>query len=143
MERDKFTCFHCQKVIQDIPHIDHLWPVSKGGSNYSANLVASCAKCNLLKGSKIISRVIEFQTEICRRSLLYGVPDYYGDPQIDIDKDLWSVIDLIIIKTIDDSWMAALDHACLMSPWVETRCHLMIGISANGGRRFGKLFNEN
>jgi 5-methylcytosine-specific restriction endonuclease McrA len=33
-------------------HIDHFHPLSKGGKHSIDNLVASCAKCNLSKGSK-------------------------------------------------------------------------------------------
>lgn len=48
MARDNQTCFYCgEKATQ----IDHLIPVVYGGLNTSTNLVASCAKCNNLKGT--------------------------------------------------------------------------------------------
>lgn len=33
-------------------HIDHVWPLSKGGSNGPENLVLACAECNLRKSAK-------------------------------------------------------------------------------------------
>jgi DNA-directed RNA polymerase subunit RPC12/RpoP len=37
--------------------IDHVRPVSKGGSNYFTNNVLACRQCNLIKGSKLIDGV--------------------------------------------------------------------------------------
>jgi len=34
-------------------HADHIWPKSKGGTNYSWNLVMSCAEDNIRKSDKI------------------------------------------------------------------------------------------
>ncbi len=46
-KRDAFTCQYCGKVAPDVVlHIDHIKPVSKGGSNGILNLVTSCESCN-------------------------------------------------------------------------------------------------
>ena len=49
-------CYHCGKTLRASTakhmHIDHLIPISKGGSNDDDNLVASCPKCNLRKGDR-------------------------------------------------------------------------------------------
>ena len=46
-------CFWCNEEIpQGHLHIDHIYPVSKGGKNDTFNLVVSCRTCNLSKGSK-------------------------------------------------------------------------------------------
>ncbi len=34
-------------------HADHIWPKSKGGVNYSWNLIMSCAEDNIRKSDKI------------------------------------------------------------------------------------------
>lgn len=69
IERYISHCFYCGILI-DIPkridgtpflayghgkspfHIDHVIPESKGGKTVLANLVLSCAKCNMQKGNK-------------------------------------------------------------------------------------------
>lgn len=46
-KRDAFTCQYCGKKAPDvILEIDHIEPVSKGGTNDILNLVTSCYKCN-------------------------------------------------------------------------------------------------
>lgn len=47
LKRDAFTCQYCGKSAPDvILHLDHIKPVSKGGSNGIMNLVTSCQSCN-------------------------------------------------------------------------------------------------
>jgi hypothetical protein len=53
-EASEGKCHHCAgQLLYDEPwHIDHVIPLSKGGSNDKSNLVLSCVRCNLEKGSK-------------------------------------------------------------------------------------------
>ncbi len=49
-ERDGYTCQYCGAKAPDVElHIDHIVPVSKGGTNDMTNLVTACASCNLGK----------------------------------------------------------------------------------------------
>lgn len=49
-ERDGFTCQYCGAKAPDVElHVDHIVPVSKGGTNDPGNLVTACARCNLGK----------------------------------------------------------------------------------------------
>jgi hypothetical protein len=51
--RDSFTCRYCGRQSDQIElHIDHIIPVSKGGTNDEANLITACAECNLGKSDK-------------------------------------------------------------------------------------------
>ena len=46
-KRDKFTCQYCGASAPDvILEIDHIRPVSKGGTNDILNLVTACRDCN-------------------------------------------------------------------------------------------------
>lgn len=52
LKRDSFTCQYCGKMPPDTTlHIDHIKPVSKGGTNGMLNLVTSCVDCNLGKSN--------------------------------------------------------------------------------------------
>lgn len=48
----KGLCWHCGKPVGDEYHIDHLIPLSRGGSNNPRNIVISCPHCNLSKHDK-------------------------------------------------------------------------------------------
>lgn len=55
MKRDRFRCTYCGVPGTDAElEIDHIIPVSKGGSNHMSNLTTSCRKCNQSKGNKKI-----------------------------------------------------------------------------------------
>lgn len=45
-ERDKFTCQYCGEPDLDFPTVDHVMPLSRGGSNDTSNLVTACEACN-------------------------------------------------------------------------------------------------
>lgn len=64
------SCIYCgAKKIESAPifHLDHLIPVTRGGTNASVNLYPSCARCNLEKSN---SHPIDY---IMFKFLRYGV----------------------------------------------------------------------
>jgi 5-methylcytosine-specific restriction endonuclease McrA len=47
-------CVYCAEPLElDLATIDHVYPLSKGGSHAHGNLVAACARCNRLKGDML------------------------------------------------------------------------------------------
>lgn len=55
-KRDKFTCQYCGSHAPDvILEVDHIIPVSKGGTNELLNLVTSCRDCNRGKTNRQLS----------------------------------------------------------------------------------------
>lgn len=45
-------CYYCHKKLSiNSCHIDHMTPISKGGSNRDDNLVLACPECNESKGT--------------------------------------------------------------------------------------------
>lgn len=46
------TCFYCKVDCQDDFHVDHFYPLSRGGGHCLENLVIACATCNLKKSNK-------------------------------------------------------------------------------------------
>ena len=56
LKRDKFTCQYCGKKAPDIIlHVDHMNPVSRGGTNDLLNLITSCLDCNLGKSDRTLT----------------------------------------------------------------------------------------
>lgn len=52
LRRDDHTCQYCGEKAPDVTlHVDHVVPVSLGGSDKPDNLVAACKDCNLGKTS--------------------------------------------------------------------------------------------
>lgn len=46
-KRDKFTCQYCGRMSPDVTlEVDHIKPVSKGGTNDIMNLITACRECN-------------------------------------------------------------------------------------------------
>ena len=55
-KRDKFTCQYCgASAPEAILEVDHIKPVSKGGTDDVMNLVTSCRDCNRGKKNKLLS----------------------------------------------------------------------------------------
>lgn len=54
LKRQKNRCAHpwCRKILRNGKHLDHIQPLSKGGTNWPSNLQYLCQKCNLQKGAK-------------------------------------------------------------------------------------------
>lgn len=55
MNRDGFRCRYCGRTQASgaTLHVDHVKPVSGGGTNDIANLVTACSDCNLGKSAKL------------------------------------------------------------------------------------------
>ncbi|RQW02829.1 HNH endonuclease [candidate division KSB1 bacterium] len=51
-KRDSFKCQYCGAAAPEaLLHVDHIKPLSKGGTNDIVNLITSCSKCNLGKSN--------------------------------------------------------------------------------------------
>jgi 5-methylcytosine-specific restriction endonuclease McrA len=56
LQRDYFTCHYCG---QEANTVDHLIPISKGGTDEETNLVACCVKCNSAKRDRMTPTFFE------------------------------------------------------------------------------------
>jgi len=48
LQRDRYTCAYCGEPANEV---DHVIPRHLNGSDFPSNLVASCRRCNNLKGT--------------------------------------------------------------------------------------------
>lgn len=49
----KGKCYYCATKVGDTYHVDHVIPLSRGGSNWPENLVIACPDCNCSKQDKL------------------------------------------------------------------------------------------
>lgn len=52
MELQSGLCACCKQSIEDKCHMDHIYPLSRGGKNEDQNIQLLCPNCNRLKGFK-------------------------------------------------------------------------------------------
>lgn len=54
LSKQNHRCFWCRIKLEGKKyHIDHIIPISRGGTNWSGNIVISCPHCNMSKGNKL------------------------------------------------------------------------------------------
>lgn len=55
LRRNGFRCGYCGHGPGDgaTLHVDHIMPVSRGGTNHPDNLIAACFDCNIGKGDRL------------------------------------------------------------------------------------------
>lgn len=56
-------CYYCGAILESRYsgwHVDHGFPVSKGGQNHFGNLEPCCPTCNLKKGNKTVEEFREY-----------------------------------------------------------------------------------
>lgn len=60
LHKKQRTCAYCGcKLRKREATIDHIIPVSKGGTNNPGNYILACSECNSVKGNSIIPPRIE------------------------------------------------------------------------------------
>lgn len=54
-EKDKWTCWICKKDETDfeLATVDHVFPISRGGSDFAHNFKLSHKECNIKKSDKL------------------------------------------------------------------------------------------
>jgi hypothetical protein len=72
-KRDSFTCQYCGKKAPDVVlQVDHIEPISKGGSDEFLNLTTSCQPCNAGKSDR---RLDDSSVVMKQRSQLEDLQD--------------------------------------------------------------------
>lgn len=65
--RDQFRCRYCGRQSDVVTlAIDHVMPVSRGGTNDLENLITSCVECNSGKGAKTLEQCAPSESDRLR-----------------------------------------------------------------------------
>lgn len=92
LQRDNFKCQYCGAKGLDVElEVDHVVPVSKGGTNDHRNLVTACYKCN--RGKRDNINLIHCGTFVGQRIL-----NYYG-----INKPVFAYLSVPLITILKDN----------------------------------------
>lgn len=51
-------CPYCGNSLGSTPHVDHIYPVSKGGRSVPKNMVYVCSQCNIMKSNLTLAGFI-------------------------------------------------------------------------------------
>ena len=57
------ACRYCGEPLSAEYEVDHLTPISRGGTNRDGNLTLACQKCNRAKGAKTLTEYEEWRRE--------------------------------------------------------------------------------
>lgn len=76
IERDEGFCIYCGSFA-DNPHIDHIFPYSRGGDDTVGNLVTTCHHCNCSKRDDILDLKLEerVRKEVKKRNKKHKIPN--------------------------------------------------------------------
>ena len=58
-EGQGWLCFYCLTPTEEDYHVDHMTPISRGGSNSMENLAIACPSCNISKSTKTAEEFLE------------------------------------------------------------------------------------
>ena len=89
-ERDSYTCQYCGFSGNEADlEIEHIIPVSKGGTNDIRNLCTACRKCNSSKGKRMLT-ISELQkiSDKINSSLEYLISIAYEQPKKTYSKSI-------------------------------------------------------
>lgn len=122
-ERDGFACRYCgQKAPNVVLHVDHIFPVSRGGPDHIDNLCTACSACNAGKSGEPIDGVTQLIAEqrcdavsfwVLDAVLKRSAEEFINDPEA-----IHAVQDFVASS---DDPLALLRIARVALTWAETK----------------------
>lgn len=80
------ACGYCNIPLALLPlhdrTVDHLVPLSRGGSRERCNLVAACKACNVIKGDRLVSEMPIHHAVYLRSVYRHLVLAYLSEPSV-------------------------------------------------------------
>lgn len=82
-ERDNFQCVYCGASAHEgiKLHVDHIYPLNKGGEDDIINLTTSCEKCNVSKQDRLLdnTKILELWERNKEKDLKSGLVESYKE----------------------------------------------------------------
>jgi hypothetical protein len=100
-KRDGFTCAYCGAIPpKAILQVDHIHPVSLGGSNEIDNLITSCQPCNIGKGASSLASIPQSLSEKAKfiaeqEQQIKGYQEILRERQIRLDDESFQIAETI------------------------------------------------
>lgn len=108
-KRDGFCCQYCGSHPSEsiLLEIDHIHPISQGGTNEMDNLIAACFDCNRGKGAVLLSSVPQSLSEKAkiaqeREAQIIGYYEILETIKERKYKELWAVAQVFIDRFNED-----------------------------------------
>jgi hypothetical protein len=141
-KRDGFTCVYCGAHPSETVtlEIDHIHPVSEGGTNDADNLVTACFDCNRGKSAELLSSVPQSLAEKAemvaeREGQLRAYYEILEAKKQRVDEEMWAVADVLMDRfgeeTILRTSLASIKRFLELLPFpvvleaMETACNRM------------------
>lgn len=99
-KRDDFTCAYCGSTPPKvILQVDHIHPVSQGGSNDIDNLITSCQPCNIGKGATSLDSIPQSLADkakmIAEQELqIKGYQEVISEREIRLEDESYLIIEI-------------------------------------------------
>lgn len=100
-KRDRFSCQYCGAHPPSvILHVDHIHPVSLGGTNEIDNLITACEPCNLGKGARSLTAIPQSLSDKAadvaeREEQLRGYSAILDAKRERLEAETWRVMDIL------------------------------------------------
>lgn len=120
--RDGFTCQYCgRQPPATTLEVDHIFPVSKGGTDELLNLITSCFDCNRGKSDRVIGDVSprpDANIELLRVKQEIAEAEHYLKASAEREKRVEEVCDRL--RDVWTQYLTSIEpsNACFL-PWIR------------------------
>lgn len=107
-KRDDFTCAYCGSTPPSVVlQVDHIHPVSQGGTNSINNLITSCQPCNIGKGATSLNMVPASLKEKAaivaeKEEQLKGFYAIMREKEQRLEDEMWVIAEIIDASIVKD-----------------------------------------
>jgi hypothetical protein len=130
-KRDDFTCAYCGSTPPSVVlQVDHIFPVSQGGTNSIDNLITSCQPCNIGKGATDLSAIpqsLKEKSELVaeQEAQIKGYYQIMQEKESRLEAEMWVIADIIETNSSQDGmkrqWLSSIKRFVSQLGFYETK----------------------